>query len=412
VATVSLRVAHQRTCGTPEGANASRTALSSLEGCTCKPSYYSFYRDRSGVAVKGSRVRTRQEAERDATRLQAELDAGRLLRRERNITFAEWADSWLEQHRAKESTLAVYRYTIAVAKRAFANLTLREIEGSDVSRFLKLLREDGAARGREPGDSTLARNLRVLSACFAAAIPEYVTTNPAARLHQSLRPRGESDRWDYFQNEELSRLWESFQRRSDPLGLFLCKTAVSTGLRRGELLALERGDVNLSDRSLTVSRSPAVHGGVTTPKAGKGRLVHLSPDAVAVLREWFELRSADLFKPQALVFSNQHGGHLFVEAVIRRHLYPAMKDAKPPEGKRLKQDEWGIPKLGERGNPRTFHSLRHTYARLVLEAGGDRFWLQQQLGHSSAAMTERYSMWSKEAERRQADQLAAGSFPV
>ena len=89
-----------------------------------------------------------------------------------------------------------------------------------------------------------------------------------------------------------------------------------------------------------------------------------------------------------------------------------MEHADPPKAKRLKQGEWGIPRIGERSNPRSFHSFRHTYARLVLEAGGDRFWLQQQLGHSNAAMTERYSMWSKAAEQAQADSFATGAFHV
>ena len=152
--------------------------------------------------------------------------------------------------------------------------------------------------------------------------------------------------------------------------------------------------------------------GVTSPKSRKGRTVNLSDDAARVLRVWFELRSADLFQPDALVFPGPSGKHFEQSNGTKRHLYPAMEHAEPQEGKRLKKDEWGIARLGERGNPRSFHSLRHTYARLVLEAGGDRFWLQQQLGHSNAAMTERYSMWSKSAERAQAASFAAGAFQV
>jgi integrase len=390
-----------------------RSSLASTEeGCKCKPSYFTFYRDKGGRPVKGSRVRSRRVAERSAHALQAELDAGRLLRRDSNIDFAEWADSWLERHRAKENTLRLYRHSLAVAKRAFTGLTLREIANSDISRFLDLLQKDGEARGRLPTSTTLNKHFRNLHACLEAAVPEYVATNPADHFHSSLRPRAESDRWDYFGNEELSRLWQSFEQREDQLGLYLSKTAVTTGLRLGELLALTRRDVDLAGKVLTVRGTFRVGLGLSSPKSGKARSVYLSPDATEVLRQWFEIRSASLFDRDALVFANRAGKNLDHGAATKRTLYKAMRDAKPPEGKRLKTGEWGIPKIGERGNPRTFHSFRHTYARLVLEAGGDRFWLQQQLGHSSAAMTERYSMWSKEAERRQADQLAAGSFPV
>ena len=150
MATVSLRVAHQRTC-----AQATRTSIGSLEGCTCKPSYYTFYRDRNGKPVKGSRTRTRRVAERDVAQKQVDLDAGRILRAERNITCAAWVDDhWLPQHRAKPSTLELYRHSAGVAKRAFGSLTLREIEASDIRTFLDLLRSDGEERGRSPTDTT------------------------------------------------------------------------------------------------------------------------------------------------------------------------------------------------------------------------------------------------------------------
>ena len=69
-----------------------KTALDSLEGCTCKPSYYTFHRDRSGRPVKGGRLRDRRVAERARPVLQADLDAGRVgIRQERNIDFKTWA---------------------------------------------------------------------------------------------------------------------------------------------------------------------------------------------------------------------------------------------------------------------------------------------------------------------------------
>jgi integrase len=408
VASVSLRVAHRKDC-----ANATKTALDSLDGCTCKPSYYTFHRDRTGKPVKGTRLRDRRVADRARTALQAELDAGRVgIRQERNITFNEWADTWVEQHTAKPSTLDLYRYTVSVAKRAFGALTLREIEASDIQKFFELLREGAEERRRRITSTTLSRHYRTLHSCLAAAVPEYVAVNPATLLNRSFRPRAESERWDYFTDHELARLWSSFAKREDELGLYLSKAAVTTGLRIGELAALKRKDVDLNGRTLTVREAYRTGVGVSAPKSGKGRTVHLTEDAVAVLRDWIELRSAQLFQSDALLFANGAGGHVDRTNVTGRMLYPAMRDAQAPEGKRLKKGEWGIPRLGERGNPRSFHSFRHTFARLVLEAGGDRFWLQQQLGHSTAAMTERYSMWSKAAEQAQAASFAVGSFQV
>jgi integrase len=334
------------------------------------------------------------------------------MRQERNIDFATWADTWLDRHNAKASTLELYRHTVRVAKRALGTLTLREIEASDIRRFFDTLRQDAEDRGRTITPTTVNRHYRALHACLAAAVPEYVAVNPATLLNRSFRPKAESERWDYFTDDELARLWASFEKREDTLGLYLCKIAVTTGLRIGELAALTRKDVDLKACTLTVRQAYRTGVGVSTPKSGKARMVQLTGDAVGVLRAWLELRSADLFQPDALLFASRTGGHLDRNNVTKRILYPAMRDAQPPKGTRLKKGEWGIPRIGERGNERSFHSLRHTYARLVLEAGGDRFWLQQQLGHSTAAMTERYSVWSKKAEQAQAASFKTGAFQV
>src|SRR5207248_248288 len=143
-------------------------------------------------------------------------------------------------------------------------------------------------------------------------------------------------------DDELNRLWQSFVTREDDLGLYLCKAAVTTGLRLGELIALERKDVNLADRTVTVAKTYTPGIGITTPKNRKGRTVHLSEDAVRVLRDWVEAQSAKLFKSNTQLFQNSQGGYLDQSTVTKRILYGAMENAKPPKGKRLKKGEWGI----------------------------------------------------------------------
>ena len=87
-----------------------------------------------------------------------------------------------------------------------------------------------------------------------------------------------------------------------------------------------------------------------------------------------------------------------------------MRDGESADGGRKRQGEWGIPRTGERGNERVFHSFRHTFARLVLENGGSREWLNKQLGHSSFAMTDRYSDWSDKRLEQEAAGLTLGAI--
>jgi integrase len=410
MAKVSVRIAHQRGCP-----NATRTALSSVgrgSGCECKPSYYTFHRDKLGRPVKGKRVRDRRAADQAATVLQGDIDAKRLgLHRREDVTFAEWADRWTAgDERAggdqrKENTKRDYKWMIEHAKEAFGDAHLSELTGTDVERFLHALTKAGTERGTTPTPTTLAKHLRYLHACLEEAVPRYLPANPVDLLPKGRKPKPRSDKWDYFTDEELPRLWASFKRREDMLGLYLCKTAVTTGMRLGELSGLQRGDVDLNKRVVNVRRTYTAGVGITTPKSGKGRVVNLTEDAARILREWFELQGVR--GREALVFANEADGHLDPAAVLKRKLYPAMKAARTADGKEPRKDEWGLPRVGERGNPRVFHSFRHTFARLVLENGGSREWLNKQLGHSSFAMTDRYSEWS---DRRLAREAAGLSF--
>jgi integrase len=83
-------------------------------------------------------------------------------------------------------------------------------------------------------------------------------------------------------------------------------------------------------------------------------------------------------------------GYLSATIVLRRELYPAMKRA-------------GIPRVGPTGEKRTFHSLRHTYAKRALS---------RHLGHSSLKVTsDVYGHFGRQERKAEAEQMA-GVFGV
>ena len=107
-----------------------------------------------------------------------------------------------------------------------------------------------------------------------------------------------------------------------------------------------------------------------------------------MLEEWLTIRG---FEP-GLVFERETGGYID-NAEARKVLYRAMKAA-------------GVPRVGEQGGSRDWHSLRHTYARRALERGALIQWVQSQLGHSSSQLTtETYGRWSRTAQKREAENL-------
>jgi integrase len=322
-----------------------------------------------------------------------------------DITFDDWADKWLAGLTGKRNTARVYATTLDYGKKAFGRSKVRDLRAADVRRFLDVIRDTNKARTRQTKDgvkpapretspATLAKHLRQLGACLEAAIAEgYATENPVRKLHKTARPKVQKPKPAYYTNDELKRLWPELAER--PVYLALCKFAVTTGMRFGELAGLRWSNVDLLNREVHVARTFTAGIGEDTPKSGEPRTVDLTPPAAMVLEGWY----VDSGTGDGLVFEREWGGHILADYVGQFVLYPALERA-------------GIPRVGERGRKRDFHSFRHTFARIALEKGAEITWVQRQLGHSSITLTvDTYGGWARTAEKREAKKLAK-AFPV
>ncbi|CAA9246761.1 MAG: Integrase [uncultured Chloroflexia bacterium] len=136
--------------------------------------------------------------------------------------------------------------------------------------------------------------------------------------------------------------------------------AVTTGMRSGELLGLQWGDVDLEAGTLQVRRT-VFNGRIEAPKTSKGRRsIRLTRASVVALRE----RAKD----SEWVFCTGAGKPVSVHNVHNRSWKPLLKKA-------------GLP-------PHTrFHDLRHTCATLLLTKGVHPKIVQEMLGHSTISIT-------------------------
>ncbi len=135
-------------------------------------------------------------------------------------------------------------------------------------------------------------------------------------------------------------------------------TLMYTGIRRGELLALNTNAVDFQACPLTVKNG----------KGGMGRVIPLCEELMELLRDWLEPR------PECEhdgVFTTRSG-----QPLGKHGLQDAFQRAK----KAASIEREGI----------TIHSLRHTFASLLLQNGADLVSLQRLLGHSSLDTTAIY----------------------
>jgi integrase len=394
----SLRARHLRTCPLYPWTTFKDARGKDGQKCTCSPTYHIAFRvdGRLHWKVVGKNRKVAQRA-LDAHRGDEALGKAVGVQ---TVRFDAWADEWLEAFTGKENTRRVYGDTVAYGKRAFGSRKVRDLGEADIRRFLALIREANEREGtdekpaRHVSDATLARHLRTLGVCLQAAVSaDYAAANPVRKLHKTHRPRPHKARPSYFTNDELTRLWPELADR--PVYLTACKLAVATGMRCGELAALRWSDIDFLNRELHVSRAWTPAGGETDTKSGEPRTIDLTPQALAVLEAWYEASGSG----DELVFAREEGGHINCQYILRQVLYPALERAS-------------IPRIGERGRARTFHSFRHTFARIALESGAQIDWVRRQLGHSSITLTvDTYGEWAREAQKREAEKLA-GVFPV
>ena len=183
-------------------------------------------------------------------------------------------------------------------------------------------------------------------------------------------------------------------------------TALFTGMRRSELLALRWSDLDLLLCHVYVSRSLHVlRGGKVVfrpPKTAKGRrMIALSPSAVSVLRKHKEKQEMErLFLGKTLtnedlVFSHFDGTPLLPNTVT--HAWIKMVRGAGLKAIRL-------------------HDARHTHASLMLKQGAHPKIVQERLGHSSIQITlDTYSHVAsglQEAAAERFDEEFSGGYNI
>ncbi len=149
----------------------------------------------------------------------------------------------------------------------------------------------------------------------------------------------------------------------DRRDLAVLELLYAAGLRVSELCGLDRGDVDLQARTVTVMG-----------KGAKQRRVPVHDAAVAALRAWLDGGRDDMAGPPDAVFVNRRGGRL-----------------GPRDVRRILDRRAAAPT-----HP---HALRHTFATHLLDGGADLRVVQELLGHASLATTQVYTHVSKERLR-------------
>lgn len=229
--------------------------------------------------------------------------------------------------------------------------------------YLSWLHEQKHAR------STIARRLASMrSWCKYLCRESILTHNPAVGVRS---PRQERKLPHFLTKDDIGRLLDA-PSSVEPLGArdrAILEVLYSAGLRVSELTGLDIPDIDLAEGLATVRG-----------KGRKERLALLGPPAIETLNDWLAVRDS-VVSPRGgdALFLNKLGTRLSNRSVGRL-LEKYLKQAA----------------LDPRTSP---HTLRHSFATHLLDAGADIRSVQELLGHKNLATTQIYTHVSAERLR-------------
>ncbi len=283
--------------------------------------------------------------------------------------FKEYAENWMKGHVAlnlKTGSIIAYRNVLDNhLYPIFGNLTLDAITRDAIRQLCSDKIEEGYAK------ESVKKMADVVSIVFNHAIEEgKVKFNPAARPGKFLKTARMGEKAEFLTPEEgraiLAEAKKRYARNYYPLFL----TAIRTGMRIGEILGLQWGDMDWRGGFIEVRRN-SYFGKIDTPKNGKIRRVDMSNQLSDVLQEYRRTQAAQALKDgrpmSEWVFPNSEGGVQRHPAIVRKYLGFTLKHA------------------GIRHVP--FHTFRHTFASWLIANGESLAYIRDQMGHHSIRVT-------------------------
>lgn len=324
----------------------------------------------------------KREAEKELAKFVTEVESGEYIAPEK-MTFRAFVEEWKIKYGEKElapKTLATYmRYFKNRIFPYFGHMRLDEIKPFHIINFLSELTQEGKRQDGKDGclsSGSIVYIYRVIKNVFTRAVEwKIIKTNPVGEIK---RPKISYKEILVYNEEEVRQLFICLEDEAIHWRMMIT-LALTTGLRRGELVALEWKHIDLETGTIEVKQniSSSVNGSaiITEPKTNKSKRKVSLPDSVCQqLKEYNlhcrkeKLRLGDSWKggDRFFVFFNAEGKSFYPESpylwfrtFLKKHNLRYIR----------------------------FHDLRHTSATILINQGVHAKIISERLGHASISTT-------------------------
>lgn len=347
------------------------------------------YDEKGRPKTKNVLAKTKSECSAKLKALKASLQEQKPEKPKGDMTFGTWLDHWYQREckpQIRPKTQAdyenrIYQHIIP----ELGSIPLAKLTAADLQQFYNRLKEGGRLlRVDQYGPGLSDRMVKSCHVTCRVALDQAVAQglilkNPALSCKAPItRPK----EMQVLTGEEIQRLL--IQAKED--GYFeLLLLELSTGLRRGEILALRWDDLDFRTGVLRVERQV---------QRIRGKLVVSQPKTRA------SSRSILLPTPVLKILEQ------YRQSVTSRWMFPSPRKGDSPRDPTAVRKKLSAV-LKRAGCPAArFHDLRHTFATSALEHGMDVKTLSTVIGHVSSATTLNvYAHITDEMRQKAADKI-------
>lgn len=354
----------------------------------------------------------------------------------RKVSLKEFTDRWFEEYapqKLQPGTIEKYKDEMDKVLPALGHLKLTELRPHIVNAFFVSMTKDGARQDGKKGGyakASINKTRNVLSSILRTATEwEIIDKNPCDKVHLQVEPT--ADKIKFFTTEQASKFLDYIEKpytikvkghkRIDDTGdpytvgdyeitkeipeqlRVLFNLAIFSGLRKGELLALEWSDIDFEADTVRVSKAVSVVAGEQVCKVPKTKnsnrtvsiphFLTLRLKALRTSQLAYRLSVGDYWQGENWIFTQSNGKQMNYSTP-----YAAFQDIinRYNEGKKPTEQLPAIP----------FHGLRHTSATLLIASKQDVRTVSSRLGHAQASTTMNiYAHQLQESDRKAANAL-------
>ena len=290
------------------------------------------------------------------------------------------------------SSISFYKYMSDDLVSYFGRKKLNSIDAEAVKRYIKFLNTEATSKNGEPlAPTTIQHHFGTLRNIMQYARRfHYIQFDPCQDLSQKEKPHRGKKKVDFLPPAQAQRFIQCVA--DEPLyWQCLLNVLITTGLRRGEAVGLQWGDIDSDKLTISISRNVSIdkdspekyHIGDT--KTGEDRVVPISLRLYTLLMSFKreqESKYQAALMPSAFIFCSDANPYApLYPTTVTRHVSKFIK-------------RHNLPNVSP-------HDLRHTAATLALESGADLKQVQELLGHKDASTTMQfYAGVTDEAKRR------------